>query len=160
MHKHLLIAVLAAGIAAAGCGGPAARPIVNEGVWGQASTGDVFDACVRVLHTRGYFSQAVSRDAGVISTDWQTFPVKELGEGVRGRYKMNILIYTGEGKKTTLSINIRGAWDAPAQAEVTARRIEPYINNRAGSDVKELFDDIGKIVGAPAFTSTFKLSVE
>ena len=73
---------------------------------------------------------------------------------------MNILIFTNEEVKTTLSIKIRGGYDTEPGARVEERQIRPLVNNRVGEKVKELFEEIGKLVGNPSFTQQFTLSFE
>lgn len=155
----IITAVLVCSITllAAGCGTPASKPILNQGVWGAAVREDVFDACVKVLHFRGYMVQGISRDAGVVCTDWFGF---DLQEGVTGQYKMNILVFKNDQAQTALSIKIKASFEEKEDGSIKKERAIALLNNKVSEQMKAIFADMSQVIGAPNFTHQFTLSVE
>jgi hypothetical protein len=101
--------------------------------------------------------QAVSRDTGVISTDWYSFPLEKLGSG---KIKLNILVYDAEEGGTAMSVRMKGAWDNEGKSLATEKHAQAEINNRAALLVRDLFLKIGEYVGEPSLKGTYTLELE
>ncbi len=156
--KGKTVLVLLAAVIITGCGSPSPKPMATEGVFESVPKENVFDAAVKILHFTGYTIQAISRESGVISTDWFVFKLKE--GGGKGMYKMNILIYDDENRQARVSIKVKARWEHDDKSITTEQTAQALINNLVASHINRLYQEIGKVVGQPQLMGNYTVKLE
>ena len=81
------------------------RPIVTHRTWTNKSIFQIYDSCIRALHSSGIMIASESKDSGLISTDWIDYSAGDT------RYRMRLSILALESTNNSVSVDIKGKYE-------------------------------------------------